>query len=460
MLALLLALGLATGPSSAGYRIVPVAANDRGEILFRTWRELNPEGAQALRRADVGWLVVSSKGLWREVPHAIAPDTARGDNRDSALQAELRREFEAPLDWDDPPASVTPLLREFGFLPRHAVPPSGRAGMAAWSPARLCEGRRCTSGVPQRTLGGLESEPGKGSAVRAAFVRAGIALFHNYVPVEGEPSGARFSLPPNLIPTREEGLADLGYEAWSVDGIAVASLRPAPASLRPEPFRSGPLADADSPKAARARMRRRFGPSDEDRVRLLKDGREAHATTCAEFLALLGKGFAPDSTVEIHAAGSALFRCGGLELFARMRPSRERHLDAADLGAGILDVLPPCVGGVHASDEAHAAARLASGNRVPWTRFNPEVKEAHDAAGRFAFGGPGEVTVLSPIARGDLDGDGREDLLVASTARATGGTWASYRLYVLTRRAGDPLVRVVGERGLFRGSEACPLPAP
>lgn len=458
MLALLLALGLATGPSNAGYRIAPVAVNERGEVLFRTWRELNPEGAQAFRRADVGWLVVSANGLWREVPHAVAPDTARGDDGDSSRNAALRRQFEAPLAWDDPPASVAPLLREFGFLPRHAVSPSAGAGRATWSPSRLCVGRRCTAAVAQRTFGGLESETGQGSAMPAAFVRAGIALFHNTAPVEGEPSGAHFPLPPNLILTREEGLADLGFETWSVDGIAIASLRPPPPALRPETFRSGPLADADDPKSAGALLRRRFGPTDEDRVRLLKDGREALAATCDDFLALLRKGFAPGSTVEIHAAGSALVRCGGLELFSRMHASRERHLDAGELRAEILDVLPPCVGGMHASDDAHAAAGRASGNRVPWSRFDPEVKAVRELAG-FAFGKPGEETVLTPLARGDLDGDGREDLLVASIARATQGTWAGCRLFVLTRRAGDPVVRVLAERALVRGSEICPLPA-
>lgn len=458
MLALLLALGLATGPSAAGYRIVPVAANERGEVLFRTWRELNPEGAQALRRADVGWLVVSANGLWREVSHAVAPDTARGDEADFSRSAVLRKEFEGPLDWDHPPASVAPLLREFGFLPRHAVSPSAGAGRATWSPSRLCEGRRCTAAVAQRTLGGLESEAGQGSAVPAAFVRAGIALFHNTVPIEGEPSGARFPLPPNLILTREEGLADLGFETWSVDGIAIASLRPPPPALRPEAFRGGPLADADGPKTARALLRRRFRPTDDARVRLLKDGREALAATCEEFLALLEKGFAPGSTMEIHAAGSALLRCGGLKLFSSMKASRERHLDVRELRAEILDVLPPCVGGMHASADAHVAAGRASSNRVPWSRFDPDVKEVRERAG-FAFGMPGEETVLTPLARGDLDGDGREDLLVASTARATEGTWVSYRLFVLTRRAGDPVVRIVGERALFHGSEICPLPA-
>jgi hypothetical protein len=38
-------MALATGPSFATYRIVPVAASQRGVVLFRTWRELNPTGA-------------------------------------------------------------------------------------------------------------------------------------------------------------------------------------------------------------------------------------------------------------------------------------------------------------------------------------------------------------------------------------------------------------------------------
>jgi hypothetical protein len=450
---LLLALALATGPSGATYRIVPFAATADGVVLFRTWRELNPTGAHAPQRVDTGWLAVSASGTWNEAPETTVDPSELGEERAAERIATLRLEHAAPLDPAHPPETLRPLLASLRAGRLFVVDPAGGAGRATWSPSAACARGACGRAVPQRTVGGLESEPKEDAEVRAAFFHAGVALFRNGVNGEGRAYGARFALPPNLHEERE-GLVDLGYEVVEVDGIAVPGERPAPLAYRVRIVSPGPLEDATSPKHATRLLRKPLDPADREGVRLVKGEREAHPATCAEFLKLLASGFEPGSTLEIHAAGLLLFRCGGLDLLSRARAARESHFELDLLDASSLAQLPPCVGGMHASDGAHAAAMHASAERVSWARFDPTANPTDWSLGHLVVWDSSAQTTLEVMAQGDVDGDGRRDLIVSSRVQATEGTWTRYGVYALTRRAGDPLFHVVAERALF-GARSC-----
>jgi hypothetical protein len=219
----------ATGPSRATVEIVPIAVSSKGVVLFKTWRVLNPTGAYVAERTEVGWLVVGAQRVWREAPHA-AVDPAT--DSDGARWPKLREEFRSPFDWKRPPASVRPLLSEFGITAKDAVPPDLGRGQVTWSPSKLCVGAACAE--LEGTLwapGGIRSESGKGNPIVASFYAAGVALFR-CDPAPGtlatpEQAGAVFSLPPNKWWDEREGLVDIGYEIQEIDGIAVV----------PEPLR-------------------------------------------------------------------------------------------------------------------------------------------------------------------------------------------------------------------------------
>ena len=86
-------------------------------MLLKTFRELNPDGGYAPRRAEYGWLVVSAAGTWREAQHALVDPAAVGEEVAAAERAPLQTWLEAPFDWGAPPESVRGLLREHGFAP-------------------------------------------------------------------------------------------------------------------------------------------------------------------------------------------------------------------------------------------------------------------------------------------------------------------------------------------------------
>lgn len=225
-LAILLAGGTAraTGPSVALVRIEPVAVSGKGVVLFKTWRELNPEGARGAQPPEVGWLVVSGDGLWREVAHASV-DPRRGEN--DAEYHRLRKEFEAALDWRRPPRSLRPLLAEFGFTAKDGVAPDEGKGEVTWTPERICLGERCSGGSAMLWApGGIVSEEGRGAPITSSFHAGGVALFHRepeHEDAEGTapPPGATFRLPPIRRWDPTFGLVDVGFDLQLVDGIAI-----------------------------------------------------------------------------------------------------------------------------------------------------------------------------------------------------------------------------------------------
>lgn len=185
----------ATGPSSAYVKLFPLAARN-GAVLFRTQWEVNVSGAHAFMRTEFGWLVADARGGWEEAPHRVLePDPSGSGEGPWEELGRMREEFEKPLDWEAPPASVAGLLRKYGFTRKDAVAPDAGKGTVAWTPKALCKGERCGAACRQLSLKGLRSVAVDATRVEAAFVHSGIALFHNKVEdTEAAPGvGARFA---------------------------------------------------------------------------------------------------------------------------------------------------------------------------------------------------------------------------------------------------------------------------
>jgi hypothetical protein len=216
LLVLLLALSapaaaLATGPSQITIHLRPVAVNAKGEVLMKTWRASNPEGLQRLGPVDLGWLVVSADGLWKEATYRV----------DASVE-EAKAWFEGRLDWGSPPPTLRPLLAGRAFSSSSEVKPDEGAGKVAWTSEQSCVGNRCTpSPVVQRTLGGL---PSSGSAGQPAclFYRAGIAILRNATDGDSATRGARFNHPGSAVyEDKISGPQETGFFMAEVDAVAL-----------------------------------------------------------------------------------------------------------------------------------------------------------------------------------------------------------------------------------------------
>jgi hypothetical protein len=206
----------ATGPSWITVRLRPVAANAGGEVLMKTWREANPEGAHRATPVGLGWLVVSAGGLWKEATHRV-----------DVSQDEARSWFEGPLVWRALPASLRPLLAGHRFTEADAVKPDEGAEAVVWTAERACIRDRCTPSEPtQRTVGGLPAERDPVGQPECRFYRAGVAVLRNSRGGDEVQQGARFDHPGSAIHDDPAlGPQELGFDIWVVDGVALVPER-------------------------------------------------------------------------------------------------------------------------------------------------------------------------------------------------------------------------------------------
>lgn len=222
----------ASGPSYVTIWMDPVAANPSGQVLLRTFYRSNLSGGIPLHGSEIrfGWLVVSAQGLWKEYDHFSMRDTESGAAGDSAQQSLFDRhmnEFEAPFDWNSPPASVQPILKTYKFSKSHTVDPRLGKGEVTWTPKGIyAKKKQLERDAGQLTLGRKVSLRGAGSEIEAAFFIRGVALFRN----EGKPEaerrdrgakGAVFNLAGSETGGRSYAILDTGVDVWEVDGIGL-----------------------------------------------------------------------------------------------------------------------------------------------------------------------------------------------------------------------------------------------
>jgi hypothetical protein len=210
-----------TGPSSANTQIVPIAFNDNGAILFKTYRYINRTGGYSSQRNEFGWLVVSSDGIWEEVRHIIlAPEEWTGPHEDLWKQFfRYLGEFDRDFNWSSPPYSVRRLLKKYGFTSSQRISRNKGKGMIIWTPTRVCKAGKCPRGaIVQRSLRGLRNVRGEGGAIKCSFYYAGVALFKNHDGYDDKnPEGAYFFIRAPAY----DGIKDLTVDEFSIDAISI-----------------------------------------------------------------------------------------------------------------------------------------------------------------------------------------------------------------------------------------------
>jgi len=231
----------ASGPSYLTIWMDPVAANPSGQVLLRTFYRSNQSGGQPLPGSEIrfGWLIVSAQGLWKEYGHVSMKET-EGDSAEDKRQGEMfgrtMTEFEAPFDWDSPPASVQSLLKTYKFSKAHAVDPGLGKGLLKWTPRGVTsKGKMQERDAVQLTLGKMPSLRGSGSDIEAAFFTRGVALFRNESKPDTErrgtvrgAKGAVFRLASAVPGGRNPGMRGAGIDVWEVDGICLLKAQQKP----------------------------------------------------------------------------------------------------------------------------------------------------------------------------------------------------------------------------------------
>ena len=99
----------------------------------------------------------------------------------------------------------------------------------------------------------------------------------------------------------------------------------------------------------------------------------------------------------------------------------------------VLPLLPPQLA-INVSADAVRKAEAAAAKGQSWPDFDKSATASADGEDQIVVQGEGFMERLILWGRGDLNGDGVEDLLVQSLDTLTQGTYRNTRLFILTRK--------------------------
>ena len=221
---LLVCLGLfsfsadTTGPSYCTYSIDPVAWNDEGDILCRTFIETNESGGHYQPAQKYGWLLLNRDGKWEEFVHSDVPNEFADVSYDiyDTIQ-KLETWYKTPLDFKNPPSSLDSVL-ELGFM--YSFWEDMNANQFYWKNGEIQNTRDSVLMVSthQKSIAGLSTINFEGTRVPCKAYLKGLAFFENKSGWEDEqlisPLGGHF-----FEVDYDNGI--YGYEIYNVTGVVI-----------------------------------------------------------------------------------------------------------------------------------------------------------------------------------------------------------------------------------------------
>ncbi|MGA3236191.1 MAG: hypothetical protein ABSG03_07810 [Bryobacteraceae bacterium] len=170
----------------------------------------------------------------------------------------------------------------------------------------------------------------------------------------------------------------------------------------------------------------------------------ANVRNCVEMLALGARGAGSTADPEYLQQRSTLVQCTVLQALRGAKPASSSFVAALKWDESILPLLPPQLA-INVSDESIRAADAAAKANKSWADIDKTATAGADGPDRVMVKGEGFIVRLILWGRGDLNGDGVQDLLVQTLDTLTEGTYRYTRLFILTRKSADGKLSVVRE---------------
>ncbi len=145
---------------------------------------------------------------------------------------------------------------------------------------------------------------------------------------------------------------------------------------------------------------------------------------------------------DVQAQKSTTVSCLILWEMRHATPSTTSHVAKLKWDEHILPLLPPQLA-INVSDESLGKAKLAATRGEGWPDFDKSVTASNDGPDQIVVQGDGFVERVILWGRGDLNGDGIQDLLVQSLDTLAGGSYRNTRLFILTRKTPGGKLTVV-----------------
>lgn len=175
--------------------------------------------------------------------------------------------------------------------------------------------------------------------------------------------------------------------------------------------------------------------------------------SCAEVLS--GAGQKGATTGDVIESAKRQRDCEALRLLIGARPPTTPTLNGFALSARSLDELPPCFAPVFSPD--HKAAVPEAGKS--WRASSQQARVISAEGGMLRVADDGYSAVLRIAGRGDVNGDGVEDVVLRSDWKLAQGTMGGSTTFVFTKKRGAKVLEVVSDSAR-RCSGSAPPPEP
>jgi hypothetical protein len=192
---------------------------------------------------------------------------------------------------------------------------------------------------------------------------------------------------------------------------------------------------------------------------ILEDQSTRSLKTCGDVLAVAKVKFdlPPDhqSDVDWNSLTSTSIRCFALDVLKSAKPASATHLAWFRFSQAGVAKLPPGLTLSVAEGEEKAIAK-AEKNCKGWGKYDPELKLHVDGTDDGQLQAGGWAGRLTLYGRGDLDGDGLEDLLLYRYGKVDGGSASDESLFIVSQTSNKGCPRIVKTIPRSLGSGAHP----
>ena len=252
-------------------------------------------------------------------------------------------------------------------------------------------------------------------------------------------------------PSRRTGLRPAGpRKLWCLAltcTLALGLSVPAAAAENgPFPVWWSPGLELDSLDAIDARLAREIWPGDPEGMPLARTAggirMEVSAANCIELARWVGEGY---SGIRTDGFGLQLYNqaiCRAIEMLKQATPARRSYLREFVLDENAVAYLPAMAFRMP-SCGYQCRQRLANERRIPVAQFEELVRIDSKGVDDLELETPTMETRITVMARGDLNADGLDDMLVLSNTDATEGSGWWSGIYLLTREAPNAVLFVL-----------------
>jgi hypothetical protein len=232
----------------------------------------------------------------------------------------------------------------------------------------------------------------------------------------------------------------------------------ASAAEGPFPVWWSPVLELDSLDAIDARLAREIWPGDPEGLPLAKtEGetrKEVPAFNCIELERWVGEGY---SGIGSNGFGLQLYNqafCRAIEMMRRAEPAERSFLRDFVLNEDAIDYLPVMV---HITPSCDFLCEYLHANRqrIPLSRAIPDLEVGAIGPDEVEIRTTTLATRLSALARGDMNSDGLEDLLIFSNTHATEGTGGWLFVFLLTCEGPGAVLHVLESQKEYCPNEHC-----